>query len=318
MESLAFLAPLLMISGVAVIVLVAVAIVQDMKQEHKYGYRQAFYTIVSLVMLVMAAGSAESLLVIGAKEIMPSAKSYNQRYNMPTTLYLAGDTTKTATGPTTYACTTECQFTDIDKQNFTDWKTNYAVWKDTNTTSLQTRRNIAGALSLLIISLPLYLLFSRWMNRGAKEEYAISPKTSPLRSVYFYGVSFAGLLTAVVGGAFLLNTVISSLLKTTPTMNNSYPAVVSKNDTAGIDSVIACAAKCGFSAEDVQLAQQWKNDWTVYQERQTSNSGATQNDLANTIPLILIGLPLFWFHFARIRKETQPTVPATPATPATV
>lgn len=316
MEGLNFLAPLLFISGVAVIVLVAVAIVQDMKQEHKYGYRQAFYTIVSLVMLVMAAGSAESLLVIGAKEIMPSAKTYASRNYMPGAFYLSGETTKTPTGTSGYACTTECQFTDADKTSFAAWKTEFANWQNNSNASLQTRRNVAGALSLLIISLPLYLLFARWMNRGAKEEYAVNPKTSPLRSVYFYGVSFAGLVTAVVGGAFLLNTLISSWLKTTPTNTQTYPVSVA-SETTGIDSVIACASKCGFTADDVQAAQSWKTEWTAYQERQKSNTGATQNDLANTIPLILVGLPLFWFHFARIRKETQPTAPAAPATPAT-
>ena len=91
MESLSFLAPLLGFSGVAVIVLAIVAIVQDLKQERKYGYRQAFYTIVTLVMLVMAVGAVESLLVVGLKEAMPGAKKFNQRYNQPPSFYLPGD-----------------------------------------------------------------------------------------------------------------------------------------------------------------------------------------------------------------------------------
>lgn len=323
MENLAFLAPLLFISGVAVIVLVAVAIVQDMKQDRKYGYRQAFYTIVALVMLVMAAGSAESLLVTASKEIMPKAKTYSQRYNMPPSIYLQQGAitpdSKTATVPVAYTCTTDCQFTAVDHTAFNNWKNEYTAWRDNNNVSLQTRSSIAGSLSLLIISLPLYLFFARWMNRGAKEEYAAHPKTSPLRSVYFYGVSFAGLITAVVGTAFFLNTLISKALKTTPTNNTAMPVQVSLagGDTIGADSVIACGAKCNISAEDVKLAQDWKGDWQTYLDRQKSNTGSMQNDLANTIPLILIGLPLFWYHFYRIRKETQ-AVTATPPTSTTV
>jgi hypothetical protein len=190
---------------------------------------------------------------------------------------------------------------------FAEWKNSYQSWRDSNNFSMQTRRNIAGALSLLIISLPLYLFFARSMNRGAKEERALNPKTSPLHSVYFYGVSFAGLVTAVVGGAFLLNTALASLLKTTSSSQSTN--VTSVSDMVGVDSVIACGAKCDFTTDDLDLAAQWKQDWQKVRDQKPSQASSTQNDLANTIPLILVGLPLFWYHFARIRKEGQPSTP---------
>lgn len=320
MESLSFIAPLLGFSGVAVIVLAIVAIVQDLKQERKYGYRQAFYTIVTLVMLVMAVGSVESLLVVGLKETLPGAKQFNQRYNPPPSFYMVSDgsaQTKAAVTPaTSYACTTDCQFTDNDKQAFSDWKTNYANWKTTSNTSIQTRRNIAGALSLLIIALPLYWLFMRWMNRGAKEEFSVQSKPSPLRSIYFYGLSFGGLIVAVVGGAFMLNTALNSILKTSATNTpRIVPALETTYETGMIESVITCADKCGFTAADVQLAKDWKVDWQTYRDLQNSNSGSAQNDLANSIPLVLVGLPLFWFHFTRIRREGHDVEPTpTPKT----
>lgn len=317
MDSLSFIAPLLGFSSVAVIVLAIVAIVQDIKQERKYGYRQAFYTIVTLVMLVMTVGAIESLMVVGLKEAMPSAKQYNQRYNQPPSFYFSGDVTKAIPAPVSaYTCETDCQFTANDKQAFSDWKLNYANWRESSSTSLQTRRNIAGAMSVMIIALPLFLLFMRWMNRGAKEEYQIQQKPSPLRSIYFYGISFAGLVTVVVGGAFLLNTVLNSALKTN-TAKNSYPvpAMEVASETTMINSVIACADKCEFTAADVQLAQDWKADWQKYRDLQLSNVGSTQNDLANTIPLIAVGLPLFWFHFARIRRESRDGEAAVTSTP---
>lgn len=317
MESLSFLAPLLGFSGVAVVVLAIVAIVQDLKQERKYGYRQAFYTIVTLVMLVMAVGAVESLMVVGLKEAMPGAKQYNQRFNQPPSFYLIGETStaaKPAAVPvTSYTCENNCQFTANDRQMFSDWKTSYASWRESTNVSLQTRRNIAGALSLLIIALPLLLLFMRWMNRGAREEYAIQHKPSPLRSIYFYGISFAGLVVAVVGGAFLLNTAFNTVLKTGAASNSrAIPVSLSASDTGAIDSVLACGAKCNFSQADLALAQEWKQDWQKYRDLQSSNAGSTQNDLANTIPLILVGLPLFWLHFARIRRESRDIEPAAP------
>lgn len=304
MENLVFLAPLLSISGVAVLVLAIIAVVQDMKQERKYGYRQAFYTIVTLVMLVMVVGSGVSLLTIGLKEAMPSSKEYLQRNNMPPAPYLVGSVEKGATAA--YTCTDSCEFNANDKQAFTDWKTQYEAWKTNANSNTQLRRDLAGGLALFLIALPIYWLFMRWMNRGAKEETESHQRPSPLRSVYFYGVAFAGLVMAVVGGAMLLNTVLKVALNTGSTNPNAVPATLS-NYTMGADSILVCQDKCGFTADDIALVQDWKAKNADYVKGTTENAGSTANDLATTIPLVVFGAPLFWYHFARIRKETQST-----------
>lgn len=302
MENLAFLAPLLFIAGAAVVILAIIAVAQDMRQERKYGYRQAFFTIVTLVMLVMAVGSGVSLIVLGFKQgVFTAAKTYNARVNSAPAPYLTGSPEKGFVITTAYSCTTDCQFTEADKQNFSQWKAQYQAWKDNHGSSLLVRGELAGGLALLIVSFPLYLLFARWMNRGAQEEVQQHQRPSPLRSVYFYGVAFGGLVMAVVGGAMLLNTVLKVALKTTP---NDFvtPSIASLVMPA--DSVIACADKCGFTADDVALVKDWKivNEETV--KAQNSRSAATANDLANTLPYVLVGIPLFWLHFAKIRKET--------------
>ncbi|MBI5467052.1 MAG: hypothetical protein HY975_02450 [Candidatus Kerfeldbacteria bacterium] len=310
MENLNFLAPLLMIAGVAVIILAIIAVVQDMKQERKYGYRQAFFTIVALVMLVMAVGSGVSLLVLGLKQgVFTNAKTYNSRMNTPPTPFLTGDMEKSVVLVAPYTCESNCQFTTADKQNFTSWKTEYQYWKDSANTTQQFRRDLAGALALFLVSLPLYLLFTRWMNRGAKEETQQHLRPSPLRSVYYYGVAFGGLVMAVVGGAMLLNTVLKVALKTTPSNSISSPQMATAS-TLAADSVIACADKCGFTADDVALVNEWKTQYATSIAAQKSTSGSTANDLANTIPYVIIGFPLFWYHFSRIRKETVTPTPA--------
>ena len=55
MESLAFLAVLIPLVGVGVVVLFIVAVIQQSKQEHTGGFKQAFFTVVSLVMLATLA-----------------------------------------------------------------------------------------------------------------------------------------------------------------------------------------------------------------------------------------------------------------------
>lgn len=110
----------------------------------------------------------------------------------------------------------------------------------------------------------------------------------------------------------LLNSVIGAWLKTSPANSNvARPAPGVVTETMGVDSVINCATICGFTDDDVALAKQWKVDWQHYQDLQNSNHGATANQVATTIPFVVFGAPLFWLHFARIRKENQVT-PSTP------
>lgn len=312
MDSLNYVAPLLMISGVAVLALLVVAITQDSRADRKYGYRQAFYTIMTLVMLVLAVGSSISLMSLGLKQtVFTGAREYSQRYNTPPTPFLPSQSTEKL--PTAkYACTDSCQITTADQQAFADWETQYQSWKDGSSNSQQVRRELAGGLSLFIIAVPLFGIFGWLMKRGSREEFAVHQKTSPLRSVYFYGVAFGGLVLAVVGVAMALNVGLKTVLKVQSPSNGSVPSMVYSGESIAADSLLACAGKCNISSEDQALLTEWKADYAKYQGKQTSTKGAAANDLVTTIPLFLFGIPLFWYHFARIRKET-----ASPSNPTT-
>jgi len=118
---------------------------------------------------------------------------------------------------------------------------------------------------------------------------------------------------------------LNVILKTNTTGNQknypvsiATPAGVPTGETGAIDSIIACGSKCDISQADVQLAKDWKGDWQKYRDLQTSNAGSAQNDLANSIPLLLVGLPLFWYHFARIRREGHDDTPSTLPTQPTI
>ena len=56
------------------------------------------------------------------------------------------------------------------------------------------------------------------------------------------------------------------------------------------DSIIACADKCGFSSDDVALVQDWKTTNAAAGKAQQSTNGATANDMATTIPYVVVGL----------------------------
>lgn len=330
MESLAWLAVLVPILGVAVVVVFIVAVIQEGKSERR-SFKQAFFVIVSLVMIGITVGSTIALLNTGFRNYaFPGAKEYQRRYNSPPGLFLSGVVTvessdgvnvKTAIAPQTapYTCTTECQFTEDDKTAVTTWKTSYAQWRDENTGSLLFRRDLAIILPFLIVALPLFIIFFRLMQKGAVAEMAETKKISPIRSLYFYFIAFGGLLVAVIGAGGAINIGLNALLKTTTDINgNISEPVPATYDNGGVQSIIACSDKCGFSADDTALANQWLTDAKGYADRQNVTTGKTANDLSIYLPLLLVGIPLFWYHFARIRRETQDTHTATPLTPTPV
>jgi hypothetical protein len=303
MGGISIIGPMLALAGVAAVVLVAVAIIQDLRHDKKYGYRQAFYTIVSLVGLVMTVAAVTSILSVTLKaSVFPKADTGSYNVSFPPSYYRA-------VAP---SCAKECLFTADDKLAFTQWKVDYKKWQDaqnpeTKGLSQSLRQDLAASLAILVVTLPLYILFSLWMNKGAKQELQEDKRPTPLRSVYFYGVSLAGLIMAVVAASMLLNIGFKMAFNTDDTSNGRVQPMVSETslptEKSTIQTVIDCAAKCSFTADDVSLAKQYLVDYDTFQKGGNYNS--TQTDMANTIPILLIGIPLFWFHFARIRKETS-------------
>ncbi len=321
--------PFLFIGSAGSLVLFIVAVVQENRSEHRGGFRLAFYTIVSLVMLTMTVGATVALLNTGFRQyIFKSADLYQQRYSGPPQLYLPSQgaialplkegTSVAAPGPTTtlpsvYQCSKDCQFTAYDKTQVGLWVTNYKQWQKQQGLSLATRRSLATSLGFFIIGLPLYLVFSRLMRKGRRAD---GNKPSPLNSLYFYGVAFAGLVMAVVASGVIINDGLQVWLKTGS--DTSVPIVQPAIDGPtssdyGVKSLLACKDKCGFSAEEVSLANQWVADNAKYQDAQTTNTGQYSAELATTIPFVLVGLPLFLYHFTSIRKESSEPKPNSPA-----
>jgi len=300
MNSLAFVFPLLGLAGVAAVILVAIAIAQDLRQERKYGYRQAFFTIVTLVMLVLSVGSLSSLLSVGLKtSAFPDANTTSYR-GYPPQFYLAA---------TPVVCTDTCTFSESQKESFATWKTDFQNWKSQTTKNTQIRSELASTIALLIVALPLFFIFASLMEKGSKQEITDHQRPSPLRSVYYYGVALSGLLMAVVAAVSLLNTGLNIALKTEQATTYISPEPIF--DKSSLDAVVSCQSACGFTADDQKLVEEWKTESANAQKSPVS--GNSDSTFATMIPIFALGTPLFWFHFARIRRETQghPTPPPT-------
>lgn len=323
MESLAWLAVLVPLLGVGVVVVFIVAIIQEGKSERR-GFKQAFFTVVALVMLGISVGAIIGLLNTTLKNVaFGEEQAKVNRYSAPPFLFLPGaqpvvsdvKAVKPETGTTVqaYTCTSECQFTADDKAAVASWKAEYRQWQSTTNANYNLRRDLAALLPFIIIAVPLFIVFFRLMQRGAAAESAETKKLSPLRSLYFYFIAFSGLLIAVIGAGGLVNLGLNQVLKVDDQGMLSVPAQA--YDTTPVKSLIACAEQCDFSSDDVALANEWLVDAEKFTKGETISSGKITNDLSNFLPLLLVGFPLFWYHFARIRKESQDTHVPTIKTP---
>lgn len=305
MDNLVWLSALIPIAGIGVFVLFIVSIVQHMKQDQKGGFKQAFYTIVSFVMLAITVGSLIALLSAGLRQTV-FKDALGNRYDMPPSIFFAGTTAEKSPSLVAQTCTDSCTLTADDKAQFTSWKTQYQDWQKRTNSNTQFRSTLASSLAFLIVGLPLYIVFMRLMEKGAKREQDGNKKPTALRSLYYYFIAFSGLLFMAISAGFLINTGLRVWLKA-ETSTTTSPMVLSGTaidlPTASAQSVINCADKCGFTASDVALAQQWIVDQEKFTAKGKSLTAQRQGDLVNQLPLLAVSIPLFWYHFARIRKE---------------
>ncbi len=320
MESLAWLAVLVPLLGVAMVVVFIVAIVQEGKAERRGGFKQAFFTMVTLVMLGISVGATIGLLNTTMRNVIFRGEGNTNRFNAPPYLYLPSapsvatpEGVKSSVAPTIapYTCASECQFSADDKAAVKSWKAEYKRWQTNSTVSYAYRRDLAVILPFLIVALPLFFVFFRLMQKGAVIELTETKKLSPIRSLYFYFIAFSGLLVAVIGAGGLVNLGLNQALRVNEADIQTVPAL--SLDTVTVKNIITCATACDFTTDDVAMAERWVTDAEKFSTEQTLSKGKIGSDLSNFLPLLLIGFPLFWFHFNRIRKETQDHQ-STPAT----
>jgi len=317
-----FLGVLSPIAVIGVVLFFIMAIVAEAKGSGKGGaVRSAFSYAVSLVMLLIIVATSAFLLQEGFRAWVFTKAESSAMSGVPPTLILSAE--KTIEGPgAAYACTDTCQFTTVDKDSIATWKSDYATWRDNNTTTgaftTYQKRTIVNAFSFLIVAIPLFWwFFIRMVQREHRKAHAEGMvKSGPLRSCYFYLVAFTGLVGVVVSGALLINLGLKNVMGLQKTADTSSTALDFAYDQNGVKSIINCADACGFTAEDTSLAQRWLVDYTAYRKTDMGGGRTAQTDLALLIPIILVTAPLFLYHFITIRKETADETPKAPANPA--
>jgi hypothetical protein len=137
-----------------------------------------------------------------------------------------------------------------------------------------------------------------------------------VRTLYLYLFSLIGLVIAVIGLVGLMNLALKTFIFTQADRNfYSMPACVpasiekfsSATDNAGTTTIATTTSVCLTVQEKAEM-QKWADDYKVWQEQSKGfDQIATQrqSEMAMDLAMIIIGLPLYLFHWATIKRELK-------------
>lgn len=312
---LSFLIPF----GVIAIIIFAIAGLMEGKGTMKKGpvIRSLYFYLTSLVTLAIVVGSLVFLLTLGFKTwVFPKADEGNFQLGAPPTLYLespggVSDVAKPVpAGSVGLTCEGECTLTDTQKSSIESWVQSYTTWRETfaHPGSRQTR-DAVSALSFLIIALPFFLIHFRIVQKDARQSE--ESEQGVIRPTYFYFISLASLLMIVIAGGFLINITLKTWVfpeagKADELASKVYATQAVPPEDGTVKSIATCGEKCGLSQETIDLAKQWQTDYTAWQKDSGTFSVNNRERQASTaIPFVALGIPLFWYHWALVRRESR-------------
>jgi hypothetical protein len=299
--------------GIIIVLIFAVGGIIESKSTMKKSQviRSIYFYLASLVTLGIVVGSLVYLSNVGLKSwVFTEADPLAYRLGAPPILYFQ-TSSKTVQAPefVDLVCTDACTLSNDQATSIAQWRTSYASWLEAKKNpNAQRASDTVAALSFLIVALPFFIIHFRIVQKDAKKEDVLD--RSVIRPTYFYFISLAALLMIVIAGGMLINLglrtwVIKSADETTNLARQiNAPLPEGMVETSAVQSVIDCGAKCGIEAETITMARAWQADYQAWQDA-TSNYNNKQRQAAATIPYVVLGIPLFWYHWSVVRKESR-------------
>lgn len=304
--------------GVIAVIIFAIAAVVEGKNNMKKGLviRSLYFYLASLITLGIVVGSLIFLINLGLKaSVFPKADYSSASYlGSPPGLYLEQPVAQGEAKPIQLSegltCDDKCTLTDVQKSSIDSWKTNYKSWQESKTNPGSRRmRDMVAALSFLIVALPFFIIHFRIVQKDAK--LSGDSERSVIRPTYFYFVALGSLIMMVVAGGFLINIALKTWVfpqagKVDEATSKVVPSEITPSpEKSGVQSLITCGEKCGLDKDTIDLAKQWVIDYDAWQTEISRPVNNTQRSAAASIPYVVLGIPLFWYHWSVARKESK-------------
>ncbi len=313
------------IAFIGLLIFLIATIMQSKTTEKKSSLmRSVYFYLTSLVTLGFVIGSLIFLFNIGLKTWVfpdaesvyyrPDAESVYYRIGAPSSLYFSENNLKVDGTLGTLSCEGDCTITASQQSDIDIWAENYKTWQEAkNNPNSGIYNDLASALSFLIVALPFFIIHYRVVQKDAKkeEEKEGEHEKNIIRPAYYYFIALASLIMIVISAGMLINLGLKIWVFPDSANNNklieSQSMAVGVNEKASVQSLIDCADVCGVSDENVTLAKQWIVDYEEWQKSGYQGFDNNQRQAASTIPFLVIGIPLFWYHWniARSKKKKE-------------
>lgn len=140
-------------------------------------------------------------------------------------------------------------------------------------------------------------------------------KQSLIRTIYLYLFALLGLVLLTIGGVMLIDLGLKmTVFQKADVDRFSRPTMVAipPGKMIGEGDLIAtlekCNTECDFTEEDKELIESWLADYSQWKQQDEEISYTTQQRqkrASMSLALILIGLPLYLYHWSVIKKEIR-------------
>ena len=143
-------------------------------------------------------------------------------------------------------------------------------------------------------------------------------KDSIIRTIYLYLFACIGLVLLTIGTVQLVNLALKALVFTkAETSYISAPpraVLIPTEKTTTKDSFVSaiekCSDKCELTETQQQQMENWLQDYKYWQETELKRDYKTERrhrDASMALAFILIGLPLYFYHWIVIKKDIKQT-----------
>ncbi len=144
-----------------------------------------------------------------------------------------------------------------------------------------------------------------------------------IRTIYLYLFALLGLVLITIGSVNLINLGLKRFIFTKADQELNYnlkpPLLVMTAGTAGktateedlISAMEKCQEKCDLTLEQKQEIASWLKDYKSWQEQESKFdylAQQRQREFSLALSLIIVGLPLYLYHWSIIKKETKEEV----------
>jgi len=139
-------------------------------------------------------------------------------------------------------------------------------------------------------------------------------KHSLIRTIYLYVFALTGLALLAIGSVMLVNLGLKAFIFTKADYEGiSQPPLIwigskemSQDDL--ITAIEKCQDKCDLTDAQKQDIESWLNDYKAWQEQEANRGWAVQSrhrDASRALSFMIIGLPLYLYHWSVIKKDTK-------------